>query len=516
MTTWDLIEAGLKSRMVAREVAVGRLMHRAGAAFEAKDFEKAGALLREAAGKLSRHASKPDCTDAKAAAAKRELATRVEELVEKTKGLEALKGMNGGEEAIGAKIKAHRDAVVAGLEGRWGKKGEAHKAIESFLINGEEPKLLGLAKGERVFELGAVEVYGRERATVGVRFVLPRSFNDKANGAVGANAILYELVEGEWVPIAGSPVNKKYGATTGRYRLLNEAVNERADVKEHLRTILLDRVGATSPWHAVISEDKYKVVALGHVQEDGASGYVLYQLAIVAAAESMSPELAETMAAIKANMTAGSKAGEAPRYFTIAGKRAEEADRREAERQGDEPEDEEMGGSGGERQGDEADGADEPVEEESEEESEAEPGRLASVSASAGVGGSRKRGLRESGESTGAESLEAAIAKAVEEAMESGTFGLGEGADDDTRRAFFLKGDEKINGPGGIKEQIGIGKAKVWDSGDDPAAALLMELQELEGQRARLREAMQEATFCFDALKYAALLDPERAKRQRS
>jgi hypothetical protein len=100
--------------------------------------------------------------------------------------------------------------------------------------------------------------------------------------------------------------------------------------------------------------------------------------------------------------------------------------------------------------------------------------------------------------------------------MGSGTFGLGEGADDDTRRAFFLKGDEKINGPGGIKEQIGIGKAKVWDSGDDPAAALLMELQELEGQRARLREAMQEATFCFDALKYAALLDPERAKRQRS
>jgi hypothetical protein len=114
--------------------------------------------------------------------------------------------------------------------------------------------------------------------------------------------------------------------------------------------------------------------------------------------------------------------------------------------------------------------------------------------------------------------------------MGSGTFGLGEDADDDTRVAFFLKGDEKINGRGGIKERIDIGKAKVkglealsegWKcpfsgAGEDVVAALLMELQELEGQRARLYEAMQEATFCFDALKYAALLDPERAKRQRS
>jgi hypothetical protein len=123
-------------------------------------------------------------------------------------------------------------------------------------------------------------------------------------------------------------------------------------------------------------------------------------------------------------------------------------------------------------------------------------------------------GLDEAGEAV------EAVAKAVEQAKESGTFGLGEDADDDTRAAFFLKGDEKINGRGGLKEQIGVIQIKVkglealragWKSpvsgtGEELVAALLREMQELEGQRARLFEAMQEATFCFDALKYARLV----------
>jgi hypothetical protein len=338
MTTGDLIKAGLKSRMIRREVSVGRLMHRAWEAFEAKDFEKAFALLREAAAKSDRHASKQDYKDAKDAVAKRELATRVEELVEMMVAMMDLKGLDGLveeevlveaaaqaqalEATIGAKIKASLDAIVAQLEGRWGKRGNAHKAIESFLIKGEEPKLLGLAKKERLFELGEVEVYGRKRVTVAVRFFLPRSLNDEDNGAVGANAILYEkaaeAADGEWVPIAGSPVNKKFAATTDRYRLLNAAVNYDPDVKAHLRELLLGRFGATSPWHEALSAGKYKVVPIGHVQEHGASGFVLYQLATVVDEGMMTAELADKMAKIKANMTAGAKAGEAPRYFTIS------------------------------------------------------------------------------------------------------------------------------------------------------------------------------------------------------
>jgi hypothetical protein len=41
----------------------------------------------------------------------------------------------------------------------------------------------------------------------------------------------------------------------------------------------------------------------------------MYQLALVPTAESMTPALAETMATVKTNMTAGP--GEAPRYFTM-------------------------------------------------------------------------------------------------------------------------------------------------------------------------------------------------------
>jgi hypothetical protein len=96
----------------------------------------------------------------------------------------------------------------------------------------------------------------------------------------------------------------------------------------------------------------------------------MYQLAIVADAESMTAELAETFTEIKANMTAGAKVGEAPRYFTLAMKRADESGESGAERQGDV----EMGG---ERQpeGDEAVDAADAVEAD---ESEA-VGRMAST-----------------------------------------------------------------------------------------------------------------------------------------
>ncbi len=109
--------------------------------------------------------------------------------------------------------------------------------------------------------------------------------------------------------------------------------------------------------------------------------------------------------------------------------------------------------------------------------------------------------------------------EAIAKAMESGTFGLGEGANADARIALFLNGDEKINGPGGLKEQIeakaywfkALGGWKLPVSGDDVCAALSMELEELEEKRGILRVAMQEVTRCLDALTYAT-----RLKRQRS
>jgi hypothetical protein len=250
----------------------------------------------------------------------------------------------------------------------------------------------------------------------------------------------------------------------------------------------------------------------------------MYQLAIVADAASMTAELAETFTEIKANMTAGAKAGEAgeaPRYFTLAMK----------------SESGESGESGAERQCDVEMGGERQPEGDEQEESEEAVGRMASVSASVGAR-ARKRKSGESCESVESvgkrqqrckptdEAVEAerseegeAVAKAVEEAMESGTFGLGEDADDDTRAAFFLKGNEKIKGRGGLKEQIGVIQIKVkglealsagWKSpvsgtGEELVAAMIREMQDLEGQRARLWEAMQEAVFCFDELKYVTL-----------
>jgi hypothetical protein len=72
-----------------------------------------------------------------------------------------------------------------------------------------------------------------------------------------------------------------------------------------------------------------------------------------------------------------------------------------------------------------------------------------------------------------------------------------------------LKGSEKINGRGGLKEQIGVIQIKVkciealsagWKcpvsgTGEELVAAMMREMKDLEGQRARLLEAMQEATL---------------------
>jgi hypothetical protein len=178
-------------------------------------------------------------------------------------------------------------------------------------------------------------------------------------------------------------------------------------------------------------------------------------------------------------------------------------------------EDEEMGG---ERQGDEQDEADEA---DRDDESAEAVGRLASVSASVGSSGSRKRksgesvGSVESGESIGVpvDELDEAIAKA----MESGRAGLAEDADEDTRIAFFLKGAERINGPGGLEEQI---QAKVKAGGIRQLSlssdAVSMELRELEEKQGNLRVAMQEATARVEARKVHSALVQMRMKRQRS
>jgi hypothetical protein len=150
------------------------------------------------------------------------------------------------------------------------------------------------------------------------------------------------------------------------------------------------------------------------------------------------------------------------------------------------------------------------------EESEA-VGRMASVSASASS--SRKRKSVESIESveSGAAKPVDELDEAIEKAMESGRAGLAEDADEDTRIAFFLKGAERSNGPGGLEEQI---QAKVKAGGIRQLSlscdALTMELRELEEKQGNLRVAMQEATARVEASKVHSALVQMRVKRQRS
>lgn len=169
-------------------------------------------------------------------------------------------------------------------------------------------------------------------------------------------------------------------------------------------------------------------------------------------------------------------------------------------------EDSEMGG---ERQGDEhRDDEPEVV------------GRMASVSASASSSRKRKSGeTMESMESGAAKPVDHddELDEAIEKAMESGRAGLDENADEDTRIAFFLKGAERSNGPGGLEEQI---QAKVKAGGIRQLSlssdAVSMELRELEEKQGNLRVAMQEATARVEASKVHSALVQMRLKRQRS
>jgi hypothetical protein len=119
-------------------------------------------------------------------------------------------------------------------------------------------------------------------------------------------------------------VNKNDLKTIMWYRLAKKAVNERADIKESIRALLLKALeesgasGPESPWHAVLSKGSFALDVLIHERKSSTVGLAMYQLALVAAAESMTAELAATMATVKTNMTAGSKSGtSAARYFTM-------------------------------------------------------------------------------------------------------------------------------------------------------------------------------------------------------
>ena len=517
LTEAQLIQACLESREIGAKVSCARSMGRALSALgeRVKGADEAGLVVSRAA-RAARE--EPESAD---------LATRLEAIAEQARELEALRGSDGDlmeaeflviaeaqaealEASMRAQLEGHRDEIVAGLRGVWGTEG-AHEGLVKVLINGEESVLSTLARNAKIFELGScgsLSVDGREETRYAVSFVVPTRL--AAKGSVGPNAFVFEWADGGWELMTGSVVGKNSDATVGLYRLVGQEVNERAEIKAHIRTLMLEALEASaspaSALHAVISEGSYKFVLLVHKLKHRAAGLAMYQLALVADADSMSgssAELAETMTTIKANMTAGSKVGEAPRYFTIGVKRA--GGRCAA--------DEETADS----QRDEQDGPDEP----------AAVGRMMSVAVSASSGRKRKSiesvESVESAESVGSvESMSKSIDEAVAKAMETGRAGLDENEGDDTRIALFLKGAERINGPGGLEEQIqakvkALGGWKLSVSGDDlagSAACLSRELSELEEKKGNLRVAMQEATARVEASKvHSALV---RAKRQRS
>ena len=106
-----------------------------------------------------------------------------------------------------------------------------------------------------------------------------------------------------WKPIEGRVVDKDYAATFDRYRLLQSAVDTRADMKGYIRQLLLERVGETSPWSAALLASDFKLVALVHEPEDGAFGLVICQMATAVHQRSMTPELKRVMEQIVQNMS---------------------------------------------------------------------------------------------------------------------------------------------------------------------------------------------------------------------
>ncbi len=226
------------------------------------------------------------------------------------------------EAALRVELKERLDAIVEGLKGRWGTEA-AHDGLRSFLIEGTKSKIATLAEEAEIMPLGTVRLYRHKTMTLGGSFVAPTGF--ALNKSVGVNMFLFEKVDGQWVALTGSAVNKNDLKTVLWYRLAKKAVNERADIKESIRALLLKALEASgasgparqSPWHAVLSAGNFTLDVFIHGREFSATGLVMYQLPLVVARESMTPELAETMATVKASMTAGSKAGEGPRYFTM-------------------------------------------------------------------------------------------------------------------------------------------------------------------------------------------------------
>jgi hypothetical protein len=521
LTSWQLIQACLESREIGARVSLGRSARRALSALgeRVKGAEEAGLVVSRAAGKLRRRAAREESESAEA---KLELARRLEAIAEQAKELDDLQGLNGDqveaellveaaaqaealEASIRAKLEGLRDETVAGLRGVWGTEA-AHEALVKVLIDGEESALSTLARNAKKFEVGSVSVDGREEARYAVSFVVPTRLAVK--GSVGANGFVHKWVDGGWELMAGSVVDKKSEVTVGLYRLVGQKVNECAEIKAHIQTLMLKALEASAAGalHAVIAKGSYELVPLVHKLKHRTVGLAMYQLAIVADAESMTAELAETFSTIKVNMMAGSKACEAPRYFTLAMKR-------------------ESGESGTERQGDEAPGSERQLEgDEADRDDESEVvGRMASVSA----GVSRKRKSGDSGESM--ESVESIgvpvdeFDEAIEKAMESGRAGLDENAGEDTRIAFFVRGAERINGPGGLEEQIQA-KVKAGEAGEAGGSwqlslscdDLSLELQELGRKQGNLRVAMQEATARVEASKVHSALVQMRVKRQRS
>ena len=346
-------ELGLESRDIDEEIDVGRYVHRALKAVEAVDakarnLKEAGVCLYVAAANLNRKAAKHPFKDAKA---KQDLADALEDLDEKTKVLadmyaacgaddaealaaeadlsEAAAEARALEAAVRVQLKERLDAIVEALRGRWGTEA-AHDGLRSFLIEGTKSKIAALAEEAGVTELGTVRLYRGKTMTIGASFVVPRGF--ATNGSVGANMFLFEKVSdsvggARWVALTGSAVNKNDLKTIMWYRLAKKAVNERADIKESIRALLLKALegpasGASgaggaarqSPWPAVLSAGDFTLDVFIHERKSSTAGLVMYQLALVPAAESMTAELAETMAKIKTNMTNGTSAA---RYFTM-------------------------------------------------------------------------------------------------------------------------------------------------------------------------------------------------------
>jgi hypothetical protein len=340
LTPGSVGELGLESREIDEEIEVGRYVHRALKAVEAKEskarnLKEAGVCLYVAAANLNRKAAKHPFKYAKA---KQDLADALEDLDEKTKVLadmyaacgaddtealaaeadlsEAAAEARAQEAALRVQLKERLDAIVEGLKGRWGTES-AHPGLVSFLIEGTKSKIATLAEEAEITELGTVRLYRGKTMTIGASFVVPTRF--ATNGSVGPNMFLFEKVDGRWVALTGSAVNKNDLKTIMWYRLAKKAVNERADIKETIRALLLKSLeGPASPWHAVLSAGSFTLDVFIHERKSSTVGLVMYQLALVPTAESMSgssPELAETMATVKTNMTAGS--GSQARYFTM-------------------------------------------------------------------------------------------------------------------------------------------------------------------------------------------------------